>query len=425
MFRPLFVFIGTRYTRAKRRNHFVSFISLTSMIGLALGVMVMILVLSVMNGFDHEMRTRVLGMVPHATIESRQLLDDWQALANKALEHPQVIAAAPFSQAQGLLSHDGKVQKVLINAIDPALESELSRSLLEPKVSIIGDFFREGSLAALQPGGFGIVIGDRAAAKLGVGVGDKITFVAPEVTVTPAGMFPRLKRFTVVGIFHVGAGEIDGFVAMAHLDDLARLQRWKPGQVQGVRLAFDDLFQAPQVAWQLAQGLDEVDYIARDWTRSHGNLYQAIRMEKAMIGLLLLLIVAVAAFNIISTLVMVVTDKKGDIAILRTLGASPGEIMAIFMVQGTVIGVVGTLIGAVGGILAALNVSAAVSGLESLLGIQFLSAEVYFIDYLPSQLLAQDVLLVCGAALLLSFFATLYPAWRAARTQPAEALRYE
>jgi lipoprotein-releasing system permease protein len=416
MFRPLFVFIGTRYTRAKRRNHFVSFISLTSMIGLALGVMVMILVLSVMNGFDHEMRSRVLGMVPHATIESRQLLDDWKPLAEKALEHPQVIAAAPFSQAQGLLSHDGAVQKVLINAIDPTLE---------PQVSIIGDFFREGSLDALKPGGFGIVIGDRAAAKLGVGIGDKITFVAPEVTVTPAGMFPRLKRFEVVGIFHVGAGEIDGFVAMTHLDDLARLQRWKPGQVQGVRLAFDDLFQAPQVAWQLAQGLDEVDYIARDWTRSHGNLYQAIRMEKAMIGLLLLLIVAVAAFNIISTLVMVVTDKKGDIAILRTLGASPGEIMAIFMVQGTVIGVVGTLIGALGGILAALNVSAAVAGLESLLGIHFLSAEVYFIDYLPSQLMAEDVFQVCGAALLLSFLATLYPAWRAARTQPAEALRYE
>ncbi|TBU93359.1 lipoprotein-releasing ABC transporter permease subunit [Phytopseudomonas dryadis] len=416
MFRPLSIFIGTRYTRAKRRNHFVSFISLTSMIGLALGVLVMILVLSVMNGFDHEMRTRVLGMVPHATVESATPISDWRALAERALENPQVVAVAPFSQMQGLLTNDGKVQKVLINAVDP---------VEEPKVSIIGDFFREGSLSDLQPGTFGIVIGDKAAEKLGVGIGDKVTFVAPEVTVTPAGMFPRLKRFTVVGIFHVGAGEIDGFVAMTHVQDLARLQRHQADQVQGIRLKFADLFQAPRTAWQLAQTFGEREYQARDWTRTHGNLYQAIRMEKAMIGLLLLLIVAVAAFNIISTLVMVVTDKKGDIAILRTLGTTPQQIMAIFMVQGTVIGVIGTAIGAVLGILAALNISAIIAGVERLLGIKFLNADVYFIDYLPSQLMLADVLQVCAAALILSFFATLYPAWRAARTQPAEALRYE
>ncbi|WP_439861588.1 lipoprotein-releasing ABC transporter permease subunit [Pseudomonas sp. MBLB4136] len=416
MFRPLFVFIGTRYTRAKRRSHFVSFISLTSMIGLALGVLVMILVLSVMNGFDHEMRTRVLGMVPHATIESPTPLADWRELADGAMKHPQVLAAAPFSQMQGLLSNDGKVQKVLINAVDPQEEG---------KVSIIGDFFRQGRLEDLAAGEFGMVIGDKAAAKLGVTLGDKVTFVAPEVTVTPAGMFPRLKRFTVVGIFHVGAGEIDGHLALAHVQDLGRLQRWPAGQVQGVRLKFADLFQAPRTAWELAQTLGKGDYYARDWTRTHGNLYQAIRMEKAIIGLLLLLIVAVAAFNIISTLVMVVTDKKGDIAILRTLGSTPGQIMAIFMVQGTVIGVFGTAIGALLGIWAALNVSAGVAALEGLLGIKFLSADVYFIDYLPSQLMWADVSLVCGAALVLSFLATLYPAWRAARTQPAEALRYE
>ncbi|MDM8347839.1 lipoprotein-releasing ABC transporter permease subunit [Pseudomonas sp. sp1636] len=416
MFRPLFVYIGARYTRAKRRNHFVSFISLTSMIGLALGVLVMIVVLSVMNGFDHEMRTRVLGMVPHATVESATAIDDWRSLAAKALANPQVLAVAPFSQMQGLLTHEGKVQKVLINAVDP---------LEEAKVSIIGDFFQQGRLQDLEPGAFGIVIGDKAAAKLGVGLGDKITFVAPEVTVTPAGMFPRLKRFTVVGIFHVGAGEIDGYVAMTHVQDLARLQRRQTNQVQGIRLKFADLFQAPRTAWALAQTLGERDYYARDWTRTHGNLYQAIRMEKAMIGLLLLLIVAVAAFNIISTLVMVVTDKKGDIAILRTLGATPGQIMAIFMVQGTVIGVVGTLIGALLGIFAALNVSAAIAALERALGMRFLNADVYFIDYLPAQLMLADVLLVCAAALVLSFLATLYPAWRAARTQPAEALRYE
>ncbi|GAB7529854.1 lipoprotein-releasing ABC transporter permease subunit [Pseudomonas sp. 3A(2025)] len=416
MFRPLFAFIGTRYTRAKRRNHFVSFISLTSIIGLALGVVVMIVVLSVMNGFDHEMRTRVLGMVPHATLESDEPIRDWQALAEKVSSHTGVVAVAPFTQMQGLLSHAGTVQKVLLNGIDPAQES---------KVSIIDQFIRQGALSALAPGEFGIMIGDKAATKLGVAIGDKLTFVAPEVAVTPAGMFPRMKRFTVVGIFHVGAGEIDGFLGLTNIEDLGRLRRWQPDQVQGLRLKFDDLFQAPRTSWEIAQQLGSDHYWSRDWMRTHGNLYQAIRMEKSMIGLLLLLIVAVAAFNIISTLVMVVNDKKGDIAILRTLGATPGQIMAIFMVQGTVIGVVGTLIGAGVGILAALNVSSAISALEGLMGHKFLNADVYFIDYLPSQLMAQDVFQICGAALVLSFFATLYPAWRAARTQPAEALRYE
>ncbi|WP_459206093.1 lipoprotein-releasing ABC transporter permease subunit [Pseudomonas sp. MLB6B] len=415
MFRPLFVFIGTRYTRAKRRNHFVSFISLTSMIGLALGVVVMIVVLSVMNGFDHEMRTRVLGMIPHATLESSQPIDNWPAVAERVKQNPQVLDVAPFTQMQGLLTHDGKVQKVLLNGVDPNLER---------KVSIIDRFTLQGGLDKLAPGEWGIMIGDKAAAKLGVDIGDKLTFVAPEVSITPAGMFPRMKRFTVVGTFHVGAGEIDGYLGLTNISDLSRLHRWKADQVQGLRLKFDDLFEAPRMAYDIAQHLGG-EYYSRDWTRTHGNLYQAIRMEKSMIGLLLLLIVAVAAFNIISTLVMVVNDKRGDIAILRTLGATPRQIMAIFMVQGTVIGVVGTLIGAAVGILAALNVSAAIAGIERLIGHKFLNADVYFIDYLPSQILPQDVWMICGAALALSFLATLYPAWRAARTQPAEALRYE
>ncbi|MDH0895017.1 MULTISPECIES: lipoprotein-releasing ABC transporter permease subunit [unclassified Pseudomonas] len=418
MFRPLPFFIGLRYTRARRRSLFVSFISLTSIIGLALGVLVMIVVLSVMNGFDREMRDRVLGMVPHATLDSTTPIQDWRTIGEGLLRHPQVAAIAPFTQMQGLLTHNGQVQKVLVNAIDPAEEG---------KVSIIGDYFvkDQGTLDSLEAGGFGILIGDLAANKLGLKLGDKVTFVAPEVAVTPAGMFPRMKRFTVVGIFHVGAGEIDGHVVMTHVEDAGRLLRLKAGEVQGIRLKLHDLFQAPQVAWELAGLLREQDFYARDWTRTHGNLYQAIRMEKTMIGLLLLLIVAVAAFNIISTLVMVVTDKKADIAILRTLGATPRQIMLTFMVQGSVIGVVGTLAGGVLGVLAALNVSDAIKGLERLLGIQFLNSEVYFIDYLPSQVQVQDVALVCGAALVLSFLATLYPAWRAARTQPAEALRYE
>ncbi|MFV3405881.1 lipoprotein-releasing ABC transporter permease subunit [Pseudomonas sp. NY15463] len=416
MFRPLFVFIGTRYTRAKRRNHFVSFISLTSMIGLALGVVVMIVVLSVMNGFDHELRTRVLGMVPHATLETGQPIDDWQSLASQVKQNQQVLAVAPFTQMQGLLTHDGKVQKVLLNGVDPVRERD---------VSIIDNFVLKGGLEALAPGEWGIMIGDKAAQKLGVTVGDKLTFIAPEVSVTPAGIFPRMKRFTVVGLFHVGAGEIDGFLGLTNISDLSRLHRWKPDQVQGLRLKFEDLFEAPRVAYAIAQQLGEQQFYPRDWTRTQGNLYQAIRMEKSMIALLLLMIVAVAAFNIISTLVMVVNDKRGDIAILRTLGATPRQIMAIFMVQGTVIGVVGTAIGAVLGILGALNVSAAIAGIETLIGHKFLNADVYFIDYLPSQLQAQDVYMICGAAFALSFFATLYPAWRASRTQPAEALRYE
>lgn len=414
MFRPLPFFIGLRYTRAKRRNHFISFISLISMLGLTLGVLVMILVLSVMNGFDRELRTRILGMVPHASINGYQPIEDWRSVADVLEAHPQVVAAAPFIQMQGMLTHSGSVAPVLASGIDPEAEQH---------VSIIGEHMQSGSLADLKEGEFGIIIGELIAKRFGVQPGDKLTFVMPEASVTPAGVFPRLKRFNVVGVFKVGA-ELDGSLAMVHVADAARLSRWQPGQVQGVRVQLDDLFQAPKVAWGLVSQLPG-EYYAQDWTRSHGNLFAAIRMEKTMIGLLLLLIIAVAAFNIISTLVMVVTDKKADIAILRTLGASPATIMGIFMVQGSVIGVVGTLAGGVLGVLAALNVSAMVAGLERLLGTQFLSSDVYFISYLPSQLIWSDVVLICSTALGMSFLATLYPAWRASRTEPAEALRYD
>jgi lipoprotein-releasing system permease protein len=268
-----------------------------------------------------------------------------------------------------------------------------------------------------------MVIGEISARRFGVGIGDKLTFILPEASVTPAGVFPRLKRFTVVGVFKVGA-ELDSSLALIHVGDAARLAHWQPNQVEGVRLKLKDLFKAPEVAWRIAGQLGD-DYIARDWTRTHGSLFQAIQMEKTMIGLLLLLIVAVAAFNIISTLVMVVTDKKADIAILRTLGMTPRQIMLVFMVQGSVIGVIGTLIGGVLGVVSALNVTEWVAWLEKLVGHKFLSSDVYFINYLPSQLRLEDVVLICTAALSMSFLATLYPAWRAARTQPAEALRYE
>jgi len=258
MFRPLSLFIGTRYTAAKRRNRLVSFISLTSMLGLALGVTVMIVVLSVMNGFDHEMRTRVLGMVPQALLESSQPIEDWPLLIKQLEEEPWVIAAAPLSQMQGLLTHQGQIQKIALNGIEPALEA---------KVSIIGEFFREGSLDELKAGQFKLLLGDRAAKELGVSVGDKITFVAPEASITPAGVFPRLKRFTVAGIFHSGAGEIDGHLALAHQQDISRLQRLPPSQVQSVRLAFDDIFAAPTISWQLARALPG-DWFASDWMRT-------------------------------------------------------------------------------------------------------------------------------------------------------------
>ena len=414
MFRPLSVFIGMRYTRAKRRNHFISFISLTSMVGLALGVLVMILVLSVMNGFDRELRTRILGMVPHATISANQPIGDWRALAAQVAQHPEVEAVAPFSQLQGMLTHGGGVQPVLVNAVLPEAEKN---------VSIIAQHMVRGSLDDLKDGEFGIIVGEITARRFGVNVGDKLTFILPEASVTPAGVFPRLKRFTVVGVFKVGA-ELDSSLALIHVGDAARLSHWPDNQVEGVRLKLKDLFKAPEVAWRIAGQLGD-DYIARDWTRTHGSLFQAIQMEKTMIGLLLLLIVAVAAFNIISTLVMVVTDKKADIAILRTLGMTPRQIMLVFMVQGSVIGVVGTLIGGVLGVISALNVTEWVAWLEKLVGHKFLSSDVYFINYLPSQLRLEDVVLICTAALSMSFLATLYPAWRAARTQPAEALRYE
>jgi len=413
MFRPLSLYVGLRYTAAKRRNHFISFISLTSMIGLMLGVAVLIIVLSVMNGFDRELKQRILGMVPHAVIEGADHIRDWQDVVSRVEEHPRVLAAAPFIQGQGMVTGGGDVRGVLLNGVLPDQERD---------VSIIENHMIEGQLDDLEAGEFGIIVGRTMASSLRLQLGDKVTVVLPEASVTPAGVLPRLKRFTVKGVFSVGA-ELDGNYTLIHMDDAAKLMRTN-GRAKGVRLLVDDLFAAPRVAEQAARSLNGRYYIS-DWTRTHGNLFQAIRMEKTMIGLLLMFIVAVAAFNIVSTLVMVVTDKTADIAILRTMGATPGRIMRIFIIQGGVIGIFGTLVGTALGVLGALNISAAISWLEGALGHQFLNADVYFISYLPSQLQWQDVFIISGAGLAMSLLATIYPAWRASRVDPAEALRYE
>jgi lipoprotein-releasing system permease protein len=413
MFRPLSLFIGLRYTRAKRRKSFISFFSLVSMFGLALGVLAMILVLSVMNGFQEEMRGRILGMVPHAFISGAQPLDDWRPLAAKAEQQPHVLAAVPYTQVQGMLSVRGRMQPLLVDGIDPAQEK---------RVSIVGERMTQGSLDALKPGEFGIVLGEIAARRFQLELGSQVTVIIPEVGAT-GSITPRLRRFTVVGTFKVGA-ELDASLALINVADAAPLKGWQPGQVESIRLALDDLFQAPRISRDVAKALGD-GYQARDWTISQGSLFQAMQMEKTMIGLLLLLIVAVAAFNIIATLIMVVADKKADIAILRTLGATPGQIMAVFMVQGTVIGLVGTLIGGVLGVIAALNVSSWIAALERLVGHKLFGGDMYFISNLPSRLELEDVVLIAVAALSMSFLATLYPAWRASRTSPAEALRYD
>lgn len=405
--------IGLRYTGAKRRNHFISFISGISMAGLTLGVAVLILVLSVMNGFDRELRQRILGMVPHGSITGIDAIAEWKSLADQVVQHPEIEGVAPFVNVQGMMSHRGRVQGVMVNGIDPNWER---------KVSILPDFIIEGEFESLEAGKFKVILGELLAKQLGAKIGDKVTLIMPEASLTPAGVMPRLKRFTVSGIFAVGA-ELDVSFAYVHMADAAKLARI-PGKVQGLRIQTTDLFKAPAIVWNLMYDL-EGHFRGSDWTRTHGNLFQAIQMEKTMIGLLLFVIVAVAAFNIVSALVMVVTDKQSDIAILRTLGMSPRSIMLVFMVQGSVIGVVGVLVGTGLGILLALTVTDIVAWIEQLMGIQFLNANVYFISYLPSQLLMSDVVMVASIGLAMALLATIYPSYRAAQVQPAEALRYD
>jgi len=415
MFRPLEIAIGLRYTRAKRRNHFISFISLTSMLGIALGVTALITVMSVMNGFEKEVRGRILDMVSHLTVTGFEgRLRDWSDVVMQLRENPQVIGTAPYVEAQGMLIHGRKVRGTLIRGIDPALE---------PEVSNVGRKMVKGTLKDLQPGRFRIVLGRDLARILRVDVGDKVTLVTPSANVTPAGVMPRLKQFTVSGIFYVGMFEYDSSLALIHLADAQRLFRLGDA-VTGVRARLKDLFMAPEVRHELQQG-GLMDYWVRDWSSYNANWFRAVKIEKRMIFLLLLLIVAVAAFNIVSTLVMLVTDKQSDIAILRTLGASPRSIMGIFMVQGTLIGFIGTLLGIVGGVSLSLNLDTVVPFVEHLFGFHILDPGIYYISELPSDLHWDDVWTIVGVAFVLGLLSTLYPAWRASRVQPAEALRYE
>jgi lipoprotein-releasing system permease protein len=407
--------VGLRYTRAKRRNHFISFISLISMAGIALGVAALIVVLSVMNGFQQELRTRILAVVSHVQVSGAgNRLEDWRAVAAQARADPRVLDAAPYVNAQGLLTYGRGVRGALVRGVDPALEE---------RVADIGRHMRSGRLESLRPGEFNIVLGGDLARAIGVLPGDKVALIAPQGQVTPAGLIPRLKQFTVSGTFEIGMYEYDSSLALVNLADAQKL--FQLGEaVSGVRLKLEDLFEARAVARDLSARLAPAAY-ASDWTRSHANFFRAVEIEKRVMFIILTLIVAVAAFNIVSTLVMLVTDKQADIAILRTLGAAPASILQIFVVQGAMIGVIGALTGVVGGLLLAWNVGTVVPALEHLLGFKFLSADVYYISELPSDVQWPDVATIGLVSLAMSFVATLYPSWRASRVNPAEALRYE
>ncbi len=415
MIRSLPVLVGLRYTRAQRENHFISFISLVSMLGIALGVWALITVLSVMNGFERELRDRILGVAAHVTVSGADgWLQDWQSVAADAERRTDVVANAPYILGQGMVVRGSHVTGALIRGILPDREQQ---------VSDFSTHMVAGRLSNLQPGEFGIVLGEALMRRLRLGIGDKVTLVTPQGQVTPAGLLPRLKRFTVVGAFEIGMYEYDSGLALIHLEDAARLYR-SDTRINGVRLKLTDVFQAPSVRKALAREYGP-DYYVSDWTREHVNFFRALNIEKRVMAIILFLIVSVAAFNIVSTLVMVVTDKRADIAILRTLGMSPRGIMGVFMTQGVVIGIIGTIVGAIAGVLTSINIETLVPFFENLLGFKFFPADVYVISDFPAEMHWRDVIIIVSISLIMSTLATLYPAWRAARVQPAEALRYE
>ena len=413
---PYEVAVGLRYTRARKgsgRNSFISFISLISMAGIALGVAALIVVLSVMNGFQLELRNRILSVASHIEIRGFPDLKDPPGVAAAARKNPRVVATAPYVTGQAMLASGDVNRGTLLRGIDPAQEAT---------VADIGLHMRAGTLDSLTPGSFNIVLGTELARALGIRVGDSVVAITPQGNITPAGALPRLKSFHVSGVFEVGMFEFDSGLALINLEDAEKLYRL--ANASGVRLKLDDMFAAPGVAAELSRTLPP-DAEVRDWTRNHANFFRAVAIEKRVMFIILTLIVAVAAFNIVSAQVMAVTDKRADIAILRTLGAAPSSVMAIFIIQGALIGIIGTLIGVVGGVLLALNVETVVPAIEHALHIQFLDKSVYYISDLPSDLQIPDVVTIAIIALVLALLATLYPSFRAARVNPAEALRYE
>jgi lipoprotein-releasing system permease protein len=414
MFQPLPLSIGLRYTRAKRRNHFISFISLVSMLGIALGVTALITVISVMNGFEQELRARILGMVSHATISGAgEPLANWPRAVELALADPRVVGAAPYVEAEAML-HGLRDQAVLLRGIDPTREAT---------VSDLAGAIKVGSFESLEPGAFNIVIGRELAMSLGVAVGDTVQVFVATGSFTPVGFVPRAKAFRVSGIFELGLQEADMKLGLIHLQDAQRLMRMGDA-VSGVRLKLADMFQAWNVARDLSDRLESV-YRIRDWAQDNASFFRAIKTEKTVMFVILSLIIAVAAFNLVSSLIMLVTDKQADIAILRTLGMTPRQIMAVFVVQGTVIGVIGVALGVLGGVLLTLNLEYVVAAVEALFGFEVMPADIYYISGVPTVLRGDDVGLITVMALVLCTLATLYPAWRAARTDPAAALRYE
>lgn len=417
MFRPVAVFIGLRYTRAKKRNHFISFISLMSMLGIALGVLVLITVLSVMNGFDREIQKQVFSMVPPITVSTpSSRLANWQSASRLVMTYPEIQAVAPFVAGQGLLTHAGIVQPVTVSGILPTLEKKMT-SLNRSMIS--------GSLQQLIPGQFGIILGADLAAHLGVIPGDSVVLMIPEATLSLVGVLPRFKRFKVVGIFQAGSGfGFDGQLAFIHLNDAQKLYQLK-SDVTGLHLRIANAYAAPRITQILAKQFKDTAVVS-NWTDQFGEFFHAVRLEKTMMFFILLLIVGVAIFNLVCTLVMVVNEKQSDIAILRTFGATPGMILRIFVVQGAIIGIIGTLLGVIGGVALATHVGGVVDALERLFHVELLTSSVYFgLTHLPSELQWSDVIHIASVSLILSFSATLYPAFRAARIQPVEALRYE
>ena len=413
MYNSFETMIGLRYVRARRRNHFISFISMSSMIGVALGVMALITVISVMNGFEKELKDRILGMASHAVIEELNGLKDWQLVINNIKDHPEIVGAAPYFHAEGMLTKDKIVNGVIIRGILPHEEKN---------VAIVAEKMIKGDLNDLKSTEFNIILGSELARKLNLKIGDKVTLVAPQVNFTPAGILPRLKRFTLIGIFEVGMHEFDSGLALIHMNDALRL--FRKSNPTGIRLKTNNILKAPAISREIASQLSS-KYWVIDWTQRHSNFFRALKTEKTVMFVILTLIVAVAAFNIISTLVMAVSDKQSDIAVLRTLGASPKSILKIFIIQGTIIGAIGILLGVIGGVWLATNIETLVPALENILGYKFLSPDVYYISDLPSDMHWSDVILISVVSFVLCLLATIYPAFRAANTLPAEALRYE